>query len=181
LDWPDVIKAREAARLNASDIQTYQDYVILCLYSYVAPVRLDYTPVRVVEEKETDGKSNELLVLPSGYVICLREYKTARRYKEQRIPVPKELAAILKDWLEINQSGYLLINSSGGPMDEKALGARITAILKRHTGKAASLNIIRHSFASWVRRKEKPLKDMKAVAAGMLHSPAMNQLYRKLA
>lgn len=180
VDWPAILKAREDARVVVSDIQTYCDYIILCLYTYHPPVRLDYSPMAVVYEETPQQKGNRLLVLPSGLTFVIEEFKTSKRYGTQRIPVVKELATILRGWLEINQSGWLLIDSTGGPMSETLLSKRISDVLKRHTGKAASLNIIRHSFATWMRRKEKPLKHLANVAAAMLHSPAMNQLYRKV-
>ena len=180
LEWPDILKAREAARLSACDFLTQQDYVILCLYTHHVPVRLDYSPMAVVYEETPDQRGNRLLVLPTGLTFIIEDYKTSRKYGVQRIPVSKELALILLDWLEVNQSGWLLIDSKGGPMTETNLGIRISAILKRHTGKAASLNIIRHSCVSWVRRKEKPVKETAAVAKGMLHSIGMNTMYRKL-
>lgn len=177
--WPEVLKAREAARLAAYDLMTYQDYVLACLYTYLPPARLDYSPMQVVSE-DISGAANYLLVLPSGLTLVLNSYKTAHKYGQQRTAVPPALEAILREWLTLNPSGWLLCNTDGSPMSEGSLAQRITAVFKKHTGKAVGVCMLRHSFVSWFRRREAPLLRIAEIARQMGHSVGMNALYRKL-
>lgn len=179
LTWPEVLDVRERVRLAATDLFSHQDYVILCLYTMVAPVRCDYAPMAVVGE-ETSKKGNQLLVLPSGMTIVLNEFKTAHKYGQQRIPVPADLEAVLRDWLDLNPSGWLLCDSDGNPMTDAALSTRIISIFKKHAQKAVGVNILRHSYVSWVRRNEPTFMAQQALAAAMCHSVSMSVLYRRL-
>lgn len=180
LAWPEVLKTREAARQDAKDLMTYQDYVLVCLYTYLPPIRLDYSPMAVVQEEPTAKAGNYLLVLPAGLTFILNDYKTSKRYGQKRTPVPKELERILRDWLDVNPSGWLLCNSDGEPLSEKALGSRLSQVFKKFSGKSVSVNLLRHSFVSWLRRNEKPLLKHKEIAGLMGHSLEMNALYRRI-
>ena len=180
LPWPDVLKAREAIRLAAYDLATYQDYVICCLYTYLPPARLDYSPMRVTTEDISGATDNYLLVLPSGLTLVLNAYKTAHKYGQQRTAVPPALEAVLRDWLALNPSGWLLCGADGQPLSEASLSQRITGMFKKHTGKAVGVCMLRHSFVSWFRRREAPLLKMAEIARQMGHSVGMNALYRRL-
>ena len=180
LSWPDVLKVREAARLDAKDLMTFQDYVLVCLYTYLPPVRLDYSPMAVVTEDPQAKTGNYLLVLPTGLSFIMNEYKTAKRYGQKRTAVPKDLERILREWLDINPSGWLLCDRDGDPLTEKTLGTRLSAIFKKYSGKSVSVNLLRHSFVSWLRRNEKPLLKNKEIAGLMGHSLEMNMLYRRI-
>lgn len=179
LEWPEIIKARERIREAAYDLMTYQDYVLVCLYTLIPPARADYAPMRVLTE-DSDQSGNYLLVLPAGLTFVMNEYKTAHKYGQQRVAVPPDLEAILRDWLELNPSGWLLCNSDGKPLSEAGLCQHIISVFKTHTGKAVGINILRHSYVSWVRRNETPFLEQKKLAAGMYHSVGMSQLYRRL-
>ena len=179
LEWPEILKACETIRLAAYDLNTYQDYVLVCLYTLIPPVRCDYSPMRVVSSEE-GATGNYLLVLPSGYTFVLNEYKTAHRYGQQRIAVPEDLKQVLDNWLELNPSGWLLCAPDGSPLTESGLSQRLVSVFKKHTGKAIGVNILRHSFVSWMRRYEPTFQDQKRLAGGMLHSVGMSQLYRRL-
>ena len=179
VEWPGILEAREKARQSASCLATWQDYVILCLYTMMPPLRLDWSPVAVVKT-ETECSGNCIMIEKKSITFILREYKTARKYGEQKLILPKDLEKVVREWLTLNPSGWLLVDNVGQPLSEKALQKRITDIMTRHTGKAAGVNIIRHSFVSHQRRGEKPLAEQKKLASGMLHSVAMSQLYRRI-
>ena len=180
LAWPEVLKVREAARLAASDMNSYQDYVLVCLYTYLPPIRLDYSPMAIVDREPEETKGNFMLVLPNRITFILNEYKTARRYGQKKFDAPKELEAILRNWLTLNPSGWLLCNSLGHPLNEKALGIRLAGVFKKFSSKSVSVCLLRHSFVAWVRRGEKPLLRDKEIADVMGHSIEMNALYRRL-
>ena len=69
-------------------------------------------------------------------------YKTAKTYGEQRIEMPKEVVSILKKWVKINPTEYLLFNHKG----EKLIYTNLTQRLNEILGKGLSVNALRHSF-----------------------------------
>lgn len=180
LSWPEVLEVREKVRQAAHDLMTFQDYIMLCLYTYISPVRLDFANMAIVEDGNPPGLGNYLLVKSDSMTFVLREYKTSKKYGTQQISVPKQFADILRNWLLLNPSGWLL-NSSGEPMDEAQLSQRIIGVFKKFASKSVGVSMLRHSFVSWVRRDEPTFLEQQALASAMCHSVGMSVLYRKLA
>jgi integrase len=122
-----------------TDLQTIQQYIILCLLSgiFIAPRRsLDYTEFKISNiNKDTDNylDKNELV---------FNKYKTAKFYNEQRVDCPKELLSILKKWIKTNNNEYLLFDSNG----EKLTSVKLNQRLEKIFGKKCSVNLLRHSF-----------------------------------
>ena len=178
LSWPSVLEARKKIGAAAHDLMTYQDYVLVCVYTYIPPVRADFAHMRVVYDEAETKEGNCLLVLSSGLTLVLNEFKTAHKYGQARIAVPPALEEILRNWMELNPSGWLFCDSEGRPLTECGLSRRIIQIFQRHTGKDVGISMLRHSFVSWVRKDEPSYLEQKRVAEGMLHSVGINQLYR---
>lgn len=180
LDWPEIERARERAFETATDLYTYQDAIILCLYTLLPPARVDYALMRVVEAEDEAPEGNLLVVKQTRMEFVMREYKTAHKYGTKRLVIPPKLVLILRDWLQLNPSGWLLCTQDGLPMTEPQLGSRVRAVMNRLTGKNVGINIFRHSFISFLRKGEPALKDQKHIADAMGHSIGMSQLYRRL-
>ena len=182
IEWPDVVKLREKLIENISDMNSFQDALILALYSYIPPARADYAPMRVVGSEPTDTSGNYMLVPPGNKraTIILNEYKTAKSLGQRRITTPAPLSALIRSWLRLNHSGWLLLAENGRPMNEDLLSKRIKKIFFRETGRGTGINILRHSYITEARRGEKPLKEQKELALAMGHSIGTSQLYRRL-
>lgn len=135
----DAMSCYKKSKLNMNDLQTIQQYIILCLLSgiFIAPRRsLDYTEFKINNiNKETDNylDKNELV---------FNKYKTAKFYNEQRVSCPKELLSILKKWIKTNNNDYLLFDSNG----EKLTSVKLNQRLEKVFGKKCSVNLLRHSF-----------------------------------
>lgn len=135
----DAMSCYKKSKLNMNDLQTIQQYIILCLLSgiFIAPRRsLDYTEFKISNiDKETDNylDKNELV---------FNKYKTAKFYNEQRVSCPKELLSILKKWIKTNNNEYLLFDSNG----EKLTSVKLNQRLEKIFGKKCSVNLLRHSF-----------------------------------
>jgi len=129
---------------TAKDYQTMQNYVILALTGgqYIAPRRLaDFTNLKINNiNPETDN------YIKDYNILILNIYKTAGRYGEQEINLPKKLVNIIENFLEntnhINRE-YLLFDNYYQPLTSVKLNQRLNSIFG---GKKISTNIIRHSY-----------------------------------
>ena len=176
--WPDILKKREEIREAVSNLSDFQDYVIYCLYTLQPPVRVDYSPCRVIAAGE-DWSGNSLRVGPKSMQFVLREYKTAAKYGPLTLDVPRKLEEVLREWLELQPSGWLLCDSCGEPMNEQMLSRKVRDIFKKWFGKALGVNILRHSYITYMRKGEKKLSVQEDVARRMGHSIRMSQIYRR--
>lgn len=135
----DALSCYKKTKLNMNDLQTIQNYIILCLLGgvFIAPRRsLDYTEFKIKNINKDDDNyldKNELV---------FNKYKTAKFYNEQRVSIPKELKSILTKWIKNNDSDYLLYDSNGGKLTSVKLNQRLNKIF----GKKASVNLLRHSY-----------------------------------
>jgi hypothetical protein len=180
--WEEILEAYEKLKLNAeanlTDKKVWQEYVVLSLYVLLPPTRADWSPVRI-STNEDNGKDNKLVVDVSGISFVLQEYKTAKQYGTQQLTIPTGLEAILRHWLTLEGSGFLF-SVKGKPASESWLSSQVRNIMKRLTGKASGINILRHSYITYMRRGEAPVIAQNALAASMMHSNGMSQLYRRL-
>jgi integrase len=129
--------------LTTSDLQRIQDFVIVSLFHLIPPRRaLDYTEFKIRNiDKEKDNWWDERVD-----ELVFTKYKTAKFYGEQRLPIGKDLKAILKKWLKVNPSDYLLIDVNGGKLSTVKLNQRLNRIFGSNKGKG--VNALRHSFLS---------------------------------
>ena len=182
VEWEQVLEAygklKLSAEENLTDKKIWQEYVILSLYTLIAPLRADYSPVRITSPDD-DGKDNKLVIDADSIVFVLQDYKTFKQYGVQRLAFPIELATVIRHWLTLETSGWLF-SVKGMPGSETWLSGQVRSIMKRLTGKASGINILRHSYISYMRRDEAPVLAQNALAASMMHSNGMSQLYRRL-
>jgi len=104
------------------------------------------------------------------------EYKTAKKYGANVIPVGKKLNSVLNIWLRINPTDSLLLNSQGKPQTANGLGKYITKVFEP-TGKKIGVNLLRHIFIT--EKFEPQLEEKKKVASQMGHSVGTQELYAK--
>ena len=178
--WADIMKCyNDKIRTSVKDVATFQDYLIASLYCLTPPVRLDYANMRIVTKKPEKPEGN-YLVMDEHPHFLFTQYKTAAKYGDQVNPVPQKLLTVIYEWLSMVDSEWLLINSKGQPMTEWQLGQTIIKVFEKHLGKPVGASMLRHSYVSYVRENELSLKKSKDLAASMMHSPHMNQTYRRL-
>lgn len=162
-----------------NDWKTFQEYVIICLYTLMPPERLDYSPMRFVGAIPTENKENYCVLLPDKAVFILNAYKTAWRkekgvltHKPSVYDAPPLMFSVLEEWRKINKSEWLIVkkNSPMDAMSSHELGQTIQRLLQRETNTPATLNIIRHSYITHLRQGEMPLLEKKRIADRMGHS-----------
>lgn len=135
----DAMLAYKKNNLKMSDLQSIQDFIILCLLGgiFIAPRRsLDYTDFKIKKIIKSDDN-----YLDTNQLV-FNKYKTAKFYNEQRVNCPKELLSILKKWIKNNDSDYLLFDSNGSKLTSVKLNQRLNKIF----GKKCSVNILRHTY-----------------------------------
>jgi len=169
---------------SKAGIDIYQRLVVISLYYYQNPRRLEYAPMMIVHRREdaTDPNMNYLLVLKSRkkYFI-FNNYKTVRIHGKQEIEVSKQMNNILNKWLKINKTGVLLINTKNQPLTSNGLSKYITRAFEPvKTG--VTVNILRHVYTTEVIGTQAltQAKERKKIASEMGHSPAEQLNYIKL-
>lgn len=153
---------------DMSDIQTLQNYIILCLVSgkYIPPRRsLDWTEMTDQVLPDTN------LYSATNKQFTFSVYKTAKFYKAQNFDVPTELGKILSKWIKIvnklpTPPTYLLFDRNGNKLTPVTLNQRLNAIF----GKKISINILRHSYVSEKYKDMPNLQEMMTNANAMGHS-----------
>ncbi len=140
---------KEPSSLSNAEIQKVQNYIILALLSGVfINVRRskDYVDfkIRNVDEDKDNYISKDFKNL------VFNSYKTSKAYGKQSIKLPTKLRNILKKWIQINSSDYLLIDSTGNPLggpDKSSNGSvKLNQRLQKIFGKKSGVNILRHSI-----------------------------------
>lgn len=172
--------------LNRKQFDLVQKWVVANLFldDENPPTRLDYAPMKVIKEEDFQKLSDEekddanYLVLKSRNkkYFHFGEYKTAKKYGANVIPVGKKLNSVLNIWLRINPTDSLLLNSQGKPQTANGLGKYITKVFEP-TGKKIGVNMLRHIFIT--EKFEPQLDEKQEVAKKMGHSVGTQELYAK--
>ena len=178
LPWTQILDAVEKARVAVEDIWTLQEYIILALYTLMPPVRLDYGEMKVVPVEPANPVGNYLIWSKKPY-FYFSDYKTFKVYGVMKIELCAALVKVLEEWLAYPDQ-YLLVDRSGSPLGAVALGQLIISTFQKHCGKKVGVSMLRHSYISYIRAKELPIKKSDALAHQMMHSPKMSMIYRKI-
>ena len=149
IDWPDIIAYREELRSTATNKTAFQDYLIMSLYTYIPPVRLDYNNLEFTDsitKCESNPNQNFVVISPNKPAyICLNTYKTVKQYGPVKIGIPPQLGVIINHWMKNYNSTYPNV----WKMSQPALGEKISRILTYKFG-FGSLNSLRHSYLTHV-------------------------------
>ena len=178
LEWSQILDTVEKARLAVEDIWTLQEYVLLALYTLQAPARLDYGEMKVVLVEPAKPVGNYLVWSKKPY-FYFSEYKTFKVYGVMKIELSPALANVLEEWLPYIYQ-HLLEDRQGAPLGAVASGQLIISTFQKFCGKKVGVSMLRHSYISYVRAAELPIKKSDALARMMMHSPKMSVIYRKV-
>jgi hypothetical protein len=153
---------------KTKDYQKIQDFIILSLLSgiFINPRRLkDYCEFKI---KNIDKGVDNYLFRKKLY---FNTYKGSDKKGLQIINIPTELNDILKKWIKVNPTDYLLYNEKGGKLSNVVLNQRLNRIFN----KKVSVNIIRHSFLTDKHKKtldnvDEMANDMKMMGSSLLQA-----------
>jgi hypothetical protein len=152
------------------DLQRIQNYIILSLYILIPPRRLlDYTEFKIKNiDKEKDNYMDK-----NNFIF--NRYKTAKFYGSQKIEIPPKMRTILKKWISLNPTEYLLFDNHQKQLNPSKLNQRLNKIF----GKKLSVNMLRHITVSKELQNVPALEKLKKLASDMAHDISMQMIYKK--
>ena len=151
----------QKAMLNYNVIVEF--FLLMCLggVSGIAPRRsLDYGLMMI---KGYDVKTCNYYKNGKFY---FNQYKTKEVYGTQSIDIPKDLITLIKKWIKINPTNYLLFSSNKNPLSS----SQITRMLNKILGKKCSTDLLRHIYLTDKYSNLPSLMDMEKTAKDMSHS-----------
>jgi hypothetical protein len=191
LNWEEVEKKKSGLKeevspfistkkLSEGQFDTLLQYVVLSLYTDVAPRRnQDYLDMYVIKRlpKEYPKDKNYYDLHSKQFVF--NKYKTSKTYGEQRIAVPDELQSVLATLIKFHphksqKEFKLLVKADGSPLNTVN---SITRILNRIFDRAVGSSMLRHIYLS--SRFGGSTKEMNETADAMAHSRAVQNTYIK--
>lgn len=156
--------------LTGSELQKIQNFVIVALFHLTPPRRAkDYCDFKISSiDRENDNffdeKANEL---------SFASYKTAKFYGVQKVKIDKVLKAILKKWIGVNPTEWLLFDTNNQKLSPVKLNQRLNKIFGSEKG--MSINALRHSFLSnkyqdSIKMNENMAADMEKMGSSLAQS-----------
>jgi len=184
-NWNDILEKRQEleeeiqplwTKLNLSkkEFRRIEDLVILSLFTHNAPRRLlDYCLMSNGEPESDKVNGIDFSAEPS---FIFNVYKTSKKYGPQVIPINPTLYSLLREYMKLNKSEWLITNNKDQRMSPQQMNKRLSRIMnKKHFG----VNILRHSYVSDVLKGMPFLDDIKKTATELGHSMSETLLYKK--
>jgi integrase len=152
--------------LSKEDLNDIQNYIILSLYTLIPPRRsLDFTEMKIHNYSQDDNHINK-----NKFVFT--KYKTAKFNGTQYEEIPKELMSIIKKWIKINPTDYLLFDSNKNKLTPSKLTRRINKIFDKNISTSALRHLyISHKYQTFIKENESLEDDLKAMGSSMIQLP----------
>lgn len=152
--------------LTQEDLNEIQNYILLSLYILIPPRRsTDYTEMKIKNITSDDNYIDK-------NKFIFNKYKTSKFYGVQTEPIPKELINILKKWLKVNQTDYLLFDSKGGKMTPSKLTRKLNKIFNKNISTSALRHFyISNKYQDYIKEKDGLEKDLKAMGSSGIQIP----------
>ena len=189
-DWDVIIKKMDEQypyflTLNPSNVEERKsliDYIILALYIYIPPRRLqDYSLMKIVDDEENTKDTNYNYYVKNKHIFIFNVYKTSKTYGSFTEKVPKKLYRLLHNYLLINKSGYMIISSSGRVLETpNTLGKKLKHASLNILHQDLTLNPFRHMcIEHYDDNNNQTLYERNKFAQQMGHNVMTNILYKK--
>jgi integrase len=110
--------------------------------------------------------------------VTFNKYKTRKTHGRQKVVLDKPTMVVVRRWLKMNDSDYLLTTKTGKKMSASALSTRIGHI---NGDPKFGVDIWRSIFVTaLLSGKLPPMEELQRIADEMGHSLAMQMQYRKI-
>jgi integrase len=190
MKWEDVLKFYQnlKTKLDKTNYNKFLEFVIVSLYVLHPPTRADYANMRVFidDSQILPNYSENYCVLQTNPRFVFNKYKNVKYKGPTVVKIDTELHNILLDWMEINQSDYLLSSYFKSKKEyniftEGTLCRRLSLIFKKYTTVPVTINTLRHSLISYNSKKEMEYFSQKIdIANKMMHAPSIADTYRRM-
>ena len=182
--------------LSILDFNEYRNYLILACYCLMpAPVRIgNFLNCQVIQgyagEPSTLLKNNYLVKTNTNeYIFVFNKYKTAHRLGQQITKIDSQLLTrLLNKYFNAdklnNKPVVFLPKAANGKieMSQSDVSLALGSITKKHFEKSFSIDMIRHSFVTWLLAQDPNLKLKIEIASemGQSYRVPMQELYRRI-
>ena len=154
-----------------SHIMNFLLLAVLGGVSGMAPRRsLDYSLMKI---KNYDPKVDNYYKSGKFY---FRRYKTSEKYGLQTLTIPKDLDTLIKKWIRLNPTDYLLFSSNKQPVSSSQINLMLNSIFD---GKHISCDMLRHIYLTNIYKDVPALSQMEQTAEDIGHSVGQAMLYIK--
>jgi hypothetical protein len=170
VSWSEVVDV--LARLSREEFAS-RTHLLLAMYSMIPPRRqADYYRVSILEVPPVEEHRHAAwLVVSQPMVLVVREYKTAKSYAKWTKELPAGLSKVVRASLVASPRGFLFQGADGRQFSTvEAYKKMSNRVLKSLFGPDASVNSLRHSYATYVNQQNPSLAERKRVARDMGHS-----------
>ena len=147
-------KLKKKDSLTGKEHNLVEAYVLFSIYTRL-PMRNDVAGMEAITKREynklsdTDKKAKNYLVInKNNMFMVLNKYKTAKKYEENKIDIPKDLEKILRFWIRVNGMGILFKSSTGKELSRNALSQLLIKNTKKYMGKSISTTMLRKIYLS---------------------------------
>ena len=156
------------------DYTTIMDYFLLAFLGGVSGLKprrsLDYALLKINNYDKT--KDNYY----KAGKLYFNKYKTSNNYGLQILDVPKEVNNIIRKWLKINKSEYMLFSTNKNPLSSSQISRMLNKIFD---GKKISVDMLRHIYLTDLYKNVPSIRDMEKTAEDMGHSVESAMTYVK--
>lgn len=184
------IKAKDLKKQNKLSGKEKELLTVYVIYSLLVrlPIRNDMAGMELITKTQYNKLSddqkkntNYLVKEKSSMFMVLNEYKTAAKYGQKNLDVPKDLEKIFRMYIKITnkQPGEVLfVSSTGKAISRNAMSQLLLKTSKKYMGKAVSTTLMRKAVVSDKFGQMK--KEQKELADIMGHSVSVqNAVYNK--
>jgi integrase len=148
---------KKGTDLKISEFQTIQDFILLSLFVLNVPRRaMDYTEMKI---SDIDPKKDNYI---KGDKMIFNIYKTSKNKGTDVLEIPKKLKSILKKWISINPTEYLLFDTKLQKLSSIKVNQRLNKIMNRP---GFSVNMFRHIYLT--DKYKDTMKEMKEMQKDM--------------
>lgn len=141
-------------------------------------MRCDYVKMMFVDDSqmiELDAEKNWCVMSKTEKCyFVFNKYKTAATYGARCLPIEKDLQDLLRLHYYVRKEKYVLPEH----WDENYLSRRVRDICEKYSAKKCSIGLIRHAWVFDLYKTNPTLKEKEELARRMLHSVAVQELYR---
>jgi hypothetical protein len=180
IDWKDILLK---TKMVAPFENVSQEQVLTQMYTLIPPVRLDYDHIEIVKHPNV-GSANYIQIKNKQKIkLVLKEYKTSETYGAMELDLPVKLCKIINAYLASVPNKKFLFSPKGS-LDKPfksadTFGKYLRETFKGIFDKNISVDQLRHSYITYIRRKDLSKDKKQKIAKTMGHSLEMQEDYRK--